>query len=215
MTLRFKVEGQNTPASLLMLGKPAGEGARRVQLMRELRGPEQLLVDGGNILEGLSSVATGQLSRQRENSLQAIQNLGYDAIAVGKNELRGGLAQLQQEQQQWGLPLLSANLLQAGKPLFKPWKLMRLGQKSLLLIGLTDGEDVQSLQEQGILPSDLSLEQPSKAVADALTDAYLQLGRTPDVVVVLTNIDGDGLRELEYLQDVQLVQQHGPTAPGQ
>jgi hypothetical protein len=215
MTLRFKVEGQNTPASLLMLGKPAGEGARRVQLMRELRGPEQLLVDGGNILEGLSSVATGQLSRQRENSLQAIQNLGYDAIAVGKNELRGGLAQLQQEQQQWGLPLLSANLLQAGKPLFKPWKLMRLGQKSLLLIGLTDGEDVQSLQEQGILPSDLSLEQPSKAVADALTDAYLQLGRNPDVVVVLTNIDGDGLRELEYLQDVQLVlgNSTGPLRP--
>ena len=104
-----------------MIGKPFGEGTRRMALLNKLRSPDSVLVDTGDLLEGLSSVFTDQLSLQRSNSLKMAQQMGYFAINIGKEELRGGLPNLLREQDQYQLPFVSASLQQAGEYLFAPY----------------------------------------------------------------------------------------------
>ncbi|MEZ0372862.1 MAG: hypothetical protein ACAI44_27470, partial [Candidatus Sericytochromatia bacterium] len=194
--------GQAAP--LMVIGQPQGEGSRRMHLIEQLRGPADLLVDSGNLLEGLSSVATNRLSLQRENSLRMVQALKYDAINLGKNELLGGIEHLRQEQQRYQLPLISASLKSQGKYLFEPYKIIHSGQFRLALIGIGDNAEFENLRAAGLLPADTEILEPAAALTQALQ--ALRSQEDVELVALLTHLEGAELQKLTaWQQDVQLV----------
>lgn len=193
----------NRPESLMVIGQPEGEGSRRLSLLRQLREPGDLLLDAGNLLEGLSSIETNRLSRQRENSLRMAADLHYDAINVGPNELLGGLDQLEAEADQYDLPLVSASLRRAGAYLFAPYKIIKQGQFRIALIGIGDHEALEQLRHRKLLPADTEILAPAQALSEALK--ALRAQEQVELVAVLTHIGGEPLRQLSADHDVALV----------
>jgi hypothetical protein len=194
--LQLSIVFENKTAGLLMIGKPNGDGARRMALLKGLQSSNELLVDSGNLLEGLSSVNTASLSLQRSNSLKAIQNLGYFALNIGAEELRGGLDNLLREQEQYQLPLISASLSQKGHPIFEPYKLVKAAGKTLALIGIGNSDELEHLQETGILGPDIEIAKPSEALKNALAEIEKKELKPPDSVILLTTLQGQELENL-------------------
>jgi len=63
--------------------------------------------------------------------------MGYDAVAVGSYDLQAGISLLK-ETAVSGFPWLSANIVDlSGKPIFKPYKIIRKNGQSVGVIGLT------------------------------------------------------------------------------
>lgn len=198
--LNFKAEEQD----LLMIAKPNGEGARRAQLIQNLRAPGDLLVDSGNLLEGLSSVLTNRLSLQRENSLRMAQNLNYTAINVAKNELQGGLDNLFAEQKKYQLPLISSSLLKDDRYVFPPFSRVSIGTRKVALVGIADASRLQRMQELGDLSSDITVLQPQQALERALQELEQQGGA--DIVLLLSSLERAETQQLvEYNRNVHLV----------
>lgn len=177
-----------------IIGKPLGEGTRRMRLLQELRGPDDLLVDAGNLLEGLSSVVTNSLSLQRKNSLQMVQALNYFALNVGQSELRGGLSNLLREQQAYHLPLISASLLQKGNYVFEPYKIVSVGTHKAALVGVTGAAALKRLQELGDLDSSLEVLEPNVALERVVKE--LKSEHKADLIILLANLDPAALRDL-------------------
>lgn len=190
--LGFRQKAQTD--SLMVIGQPMGEGSRRMELIEQLRGPGDLLVDSGNLLEGLSSVVTNRLSYQRENSLKMAQALHYFAVNVGKNELLGGVDSLRQEAETYGLPLISASLRQKGEYVFEPYKIVRTPQFRLALIGIGDNLDFETLRSAGVLPADTEVLTPQAALEQALQK--LRASEDVEFVGVLSNLPRAELQKL-------------------
>lgn len=197
MILGFQMQvNQNSgsPHELQIIGKPQGEGSRRMTLLNSLRTPKTLLVDSGNMLEGLSSVITNSLSLQRNNSLNMARDLDYFAINVGKGELRGGLANLLREQESHDLPLISASLKQNGQYVFPAYKTVSMGKQTAALIGITDDAPLKRLQALGELDPSLEILGPERALEEVIHE--IQSQNLADVIVVLASLDPEQLRFL-------------------
>lgn len=191
---------------LTLIGKPVGEGTRRMTLLHELHTPNQLLVDSGNLLEGLSSISTATLSLQRSNSLAAIRQLGYFAINVGAQELQGGLDNLLREQEQYHLPLISATIRQQGKPIFPSYRLAYAQDRILALIGIGDPHELSALKDAGLLSAETEILTPEQALQQALDEIEQELGHAPDAIAILTTLQGEGLKKLvQQAQGIDVV----------
>ena len=194
----------NTENNLLMIAKPNGEGTRRMRLIEKLRGPSDLLVDSGNLLEGLSSVLTNQLSLQRKNSLKMAQELNYTAMNVGKSELQGGLTNLLDEQEQYGLPYISASLLKEDKYIFPPFKRIKLGRRDIAMIGLADVSQIQRMQELGDLSTEIQVLDTQQALDRALQELEQQGGA--DIVLLLSSLERAELQNLvEFNRNIHMI----------
>ncbi len=210
MVLGFDLHFQRTDgapqasSTLQLIGKPFGEGTRRMALIERLRTPDSLLVDSGNLLEGLSSVLTDHLSLQRANSLKMAQQMGYFAINVGKEELRGGLLNLLREQETHQLPFISASIRQQGTYVFPPYKTHQVGDKKIAFIGLTDPEEINALRALEVISEDTEILPPRTALEQVLP--LLKREAQPDVVVILGDLNESQLQALEkYNRDAHLV----------
>ncbi len=206
MILGFDMQFRQAEKSsqLNLIGKPQGEGTRRMALLDNLRTPESLLVDSGNLLEGLSSVLTDQLSLQRVNSLNMAQKMGYFAINVGKKELQGGLPNLLKEQEKFQLPLISASLKQNGEYVFPPYKVYRGPEHSVAFIGLADPRSLNNLKRLQVISDSTEVLAPRKALEEALLQ--LQNQESPDVIVLLAHLPAEELRAIEsFNRDLHLV----------
>ena len=77
--------------------------------------------------------------------MDAMKTLGTDAVNVGDRDLRFGRAFLEQRARKSGLPMVSANLLDAKsrKPVFNPYVMRRVGNVNVGVFGLiTDKGDL-------------------------------------------------------------------------
>lgn len=206
LTAQMEFKGESKPWRIRLIGKHNGEDLRRLTLIRQLRQSNTLLVQSGNLLPGINEIAAGQVSFQRPLVLKMAQSLNYFAIAVGMNELRGGLDPLQQEQQRFALPLLSANLRRNNQTIFAPYRLIRQGRYLVAFIGLTSAEDIETLKTRGVLPPDLTVLPVSEALGGALEDVALEAGQKPDLVVVLTNARNQDFRDIRaFSKDIHLI----------
>ncbi len=192
-----------------LIGQPQGEGSRRLRLIQLQRQPGDLLLDSGNLLEGLSAVMTDRLSLQRQNSLQMSQTLNYTALNIGRNELQGGLDNLLAEQARYQLPLISASLKQDGHYLFSPYRLIEQNGKRLLVIGVADADALKILQLNGTLPQSLTILEPEQALEQALQNwrkSPLNQRSESVQIVLLTHLDTQKIQELKaYNQHLDLI----------
>jgi 2',3'-cyclic-nucleotide 2'-phosphodiesterase (5'-nucleotidase family) len=117
--------------------------------------------------------------------------VGTSAMAVGARDLVAGTAWLKKEAEKAGVPLLSANLVDAqGKLLFPPSKVVEVGGRKIALIGVSPEGPVTG--DQGA---------KGNPTASAVRAEARKLRQKVDAVVVLA--------AMPYAQSLQLSQQLG------
>ncbi len=101
--------------------------------------PHTLLLEAGNLFISSAQMPTerpGEGVARAEVFLQVMHKMGYAAINVGIGELALGLEPLQRLAKQYKMPLLSANLLHQGKPVFAPTWVKDYGLVKVGVFGL-------------------------------------------------------------------------------
>ncbi len=133
--------------------------------------PALILVDAG----GAFAPPTAEAGNDTSSLVAAMGLMGYDALNVGRDELRHGLEYLQEQQRRAVFPFLSANLVEpgTGRHPFAAYALKPVGQIKVALIGL--------------IAPDLSAgaELEAEAPAAALQRVLSQILGQAQVIVVL------------------------------
>jgi len=114
--------------------------ATMVEEIRDTAGNPVLLLDSGDTLQGTPfeqfvHVRWGEPSP----TIEAMNRIGYRAMAVGNHEFNFGLDVLRRAQEQADFPFLSANTLRAGtdNPAFPPYAIFEEGPLRIGVLGLT------------------------------------------------------------------------------
>ncbi len=110
-----------------------------VEAIREESDHPVLLLDSGDTLQGapleqFAHVEWGEPSP----TIEAMNRIGYQAMAVGNHEFNFGLALLRDAEEQADFPFLSANTIdeRTGKPAFPPYLVIEAGPVRVGILGL-------------------------------------------------------------------------------
>jgi 2',3'-cyclic-nucleotide 2'-phosphodiesterase/3'-nucleotidase len=113
--------------------------ATAVKQVREATDHPVLVLDSGDTIQGTPfeqfiNVRWGEGSP----TVEAMNLIGYDAMAVGNHEFNFGLDVLRSAQKQASFPWLSANTIESaeGVPAFKPYTVVEAGPIRVGLLGL-------------------------------------------------------------------------------
>jgi 2',3'-cyclic-nucleotide 2'-phosphodiesterase (5'-nucleotidase family) len=155
--------------------------ARRANIIKDTRNQSQhvLLLDAGNALWSQQP-----LTQQTEGKvvIDAMNLLGYDAMAIGDLDLQLGLDVLRSRLADSKFPVLSANVMVAGesKLLTQPYVVLERGDHKVGIIGLT-WDQAMTIDNQ------LTLLKAS----EVLPKYVAEVGQQADVVIVLSNMGWD------------------------
>lgn len=121
--------------------------ARRATKVKTERAasPNVLLLDAGNSIYGDENLTR---STQGQVAIEAMNLIGYDAMALGAGDFRLGLEVLQTRIAEAQFPILSANVLKAdtGQPFVTPYVIKKVGGYRIAILGLTDiGEEAENI----------------------------------------------------------------------
>lgn len=106
--------------------------AGRIEQIRS-EGRETLLVDAGDVVD-VRSVWVEQWGGDVE--YRWIRDMGYDAVAIGDQEMRMGVEELERLSRQWNPPWIASNLRVEGTPLQSRVEPYRIFEKAGIRIGL-------------------------------------------------------------------------------
>lgn len=98
-----------------------------------------LLVDSGDTLQGTPLEEMVHVRRKEPSpTIEAMNRIGYAAMAVGNHEFNFGLGPLRRAEAQADFPFLAANVvdIETGLPAFQPFKVQEMGQLRVGLLGL-------------------------------------------------------------------------------
>jgi 5'-nucleotidase/UDP-sugar diphosphatase len=151
-----------------------------------------LLLDGGDVNTG---VPESDL-QDAVPDFMGMNQLAYDAMAVGNHEFDKGLTVLQKQRELAHFPMLSANIYRKGERMFEPYRVFQLGGLRVAVLGLTT-EDTRLLAN----PDNVSELEFRKPVDEART-LIPELRSKADVVIAATHMG--------HFEDGQ----HGRQAPG-
>jgi hypothetical protein len=177
--------------------------------IQKLHGLPDLTLDGGNLLFKQERLAPGLLMQAKitaEGIVESYNLMGYDAVAVGRNDLAAGLGFLQDQAAASKFTWLSANLVSKsnGEPLFSPSLIRKVGDISVGIIGLTDIKEAQRFQEENavLLPWQSVL---PKLVADLTPKC--------DLLILLSNNEPKQNEEIATsFTDIHIIIQSNPSA---
>lgn len=143
---RLRTVFQSPVATVFVVSRLQGEGARRFALIDGWPRQNRLYLAAGNSIEGRSYLEDAGLSLQRPNTWAAWTALGLDALAAGEAELLAGPSGLKAEADAAGVALLSANLVDGeGTALFDRWTIRDVDGHRVALIGWTDPGSLERL----------------------------------------------------------------------
>ncbi len=177
---------------------PEGGVARRATAIRAVRRgglTPTLLVDAGGMFAGgvYDEYTLGrEVDRERTLAyLRAVRAMGYDALAVGDEELAWGVEFLRQAAEIVGAPFVSANVRLAGAPqLVRPYVIKEVGGKRFGVFGLTTDEVF--CYDDLALPQGVTVEDPIVAAQRVVR----VLRPKVDFVVALSHLGEERSREL-------------------
>ncbi len=108
---------------------------------RKALNPNTLLIDSGDTIQGEPvNYVRHTLRRDLMDPSAAVMNyLGYSAMAIGNHEFNFGMPILKEVEAQCHFPWLSANTVSTrdGKPAFKPYTVVKVGDVKVGILGLT------------------------------------------------------------------------------
>ena len=160
--------------------------ARRATVIKEARasGRPVLVLDAGNSLVPIENGAGAAEPAQRtrgQTSVEALNRLGYDAVALGANDALLGRDDLSRRiAEARSFVFVSANLFDksTGRLLAQPFIVKRVGGHRIALVGIT-----------GRVPEDLDL-----SVRDGLETAHEYVARVrsqADIVILLSTAEAE------------------------
>lgn len=161
--------------------------AQQISMLNERDRMPAILLDAGNLLFRRSTISHSQEVVTATGLMHIYQQMAYDAVAVGPNDLAAGLELLRSGQEQ-GFPWLSANLTDKHRqPLFPAAKIIERGGMKIGIIGLTGQPDT---------PSQETLVADWRAVLPAQLD---RLGREARLTIVLSSLSAQDNAEITRL----------------
>ncbi|MGQ9684179.1 MAG: hypothetical protein ACUVX9_16740 [Anaerolineae bacterium] len=166
-----------------------------------------LLLDAGNSLISQSPSDAEPAKRTKaQTSVEILNRLGYDAVALGPLDLLLGKDELQKRlSEAKGFDWLSANLSDAatGKPIAKPYVIREIDTHPVALIGIT-GPMTGTLR--GRAP-EFTIGDPLQAAADAVREVR---GRA-DIIILLSSAGADLNKEIAaQVPGIDLILSAGP-----
>ena len=128
-------EARNRPAR----GSLARVSAAVEQVRREVDHPV-ILLDSGDTLQGTPLEEYFNVKQSEMSpTVEAMNRIGYEAMAVGNHEFNFGLEPLRRAERQASFPFLSANTVdrETGEPAFPPYEILERGGIRIGVLGLT------------------------------------------------------------------------------
>lgn len=142
-----------------------------------------LLLDSGDSIFRGGDWATVPDPDQGALLVEAMNAMGYEAIALGERELYAPFDTVQARFQQTQFPILSANIDVTGTlPNVRPYLLRQIQGHTIAIIGVTSETVVRQLEALGL---DLAVQDPIEAVSRAVSEA----GQYADIIILLSNAD--------------------------
>jgi 2',3'-cyclic-nucleotide 2'-phosphodiesterase/3'-nucleotidase len=171
--------------------------ARRATVINQekAKSPNVLVLDAGNALYG-QPIA---LQTQGKAIVDAMNKLGYQAMALGDSDFRYGTTVLQERMKEATFPFLSANVVisSTGKLLAKPYIIVTVGGRKIGLIGLTNPEAAQ-MAAQPYRPiagkgTPTVAPAPSEAIIvrdpiEAAKQAVAEVQKETNVIIVISHL---------------------------
>lgn len=204
----LKVQSLTAPAEtrqLLVVGRPLGDGLRRLALQKQLREqhPKQTLnLDLGNALEmGVSE----SVRERRAFSLKQIADLHLDALIPGEAEL--SLPRADFERLAESTPILAMNLVPLNRWRNRPAGLLlkRINGIQVAVIGIVDDRHF-AISGLGGSQDLWHIEDPTETTRKAIRDlAALPDEQKPAYVVLATNVSDERLQTLRHLNGITVV----------
>ena len=183
--------------------------ARRATLVKHTRAGNEhvLLLDAGNSLISQSPTDAEPAKRTNaQTSVEILNRLGYDAVALGPLDLLLGKEELQKRlSEAKGFDWLSANLTDAatGKRIAKPYVIREIDTHPVALIGIT-GPMTGALM--GRAP-EFAVGDPVQAAADAVREVQ---GRA-DIIILLSSAGANLNKEIAaQVPGIDLILSAGP-----
>lgn len=96
-------------------------------------GGHSLLLDGGDVNTGVPESDT----QDAEPDFKGMQQLGYDAMAVGNHEFDKPISVLMKQRSWIQFPMLAANIYKDGQRMFKPYHVFDLSGLKVAVVGMT------------------------------------------------------------------------------
>jgi hypothetical protein len=201
------VRGETEPCGCQpnQLGGLSRKGMQLKQIANKEAKPH-LTLDAGNLLFKAEAIHAG-LSTQDTMAAktigQAYSLMGYQAVAVGSQDLSAGIDFLRSVGQGATFTWLSANLVDQAshQPLFPASIRLQAGSVKATVIGLTGPTDLPAEAKATILPWE--------QVLPALLAAA---GNATDLVILLSNLpDSENQRIAETTTSIHLIIQSGAT----
>ncbi|MGA9350471.1 MAG: hypothetical protein WBW48_16945 [Anaerolineae bacterium] len=174
--------------------------ARRATLIKQERAQAEhvLLLDAGDSLTGDMDPAR---RTQGQTSVEAMNLMGYDAMALGEEDLALGLEVLEQRMAEAKFPFLSANVVRAdtGKLLAQPYVVREIGGHRVGIIGLTGPAQVPGIRVLDPL--------------ETARNAVAEVGKQTDVIILLSHagVDTD-LTIADMVSEIDLIVSGGSQA---
>ena len=174
--------------------------ARRATKIAQTRqqGGFVLLLDAGDSLVGDADPAR---KTQGQSSVTVMNMLGYDAMALGPQDLSLGLSVLQQRMAEAKFAVLSANAVVSatGKSFATPYVIREFGRRKVAIVGLSGGEGTAEI-----------------AVRDPLRTAQTlvpQVTNQADVVILLSHAGETVDQQIaDTVPGIALIVSSGPFA---
>ena len=158
----------------------AGGLARRASYIKSVRQQRQdvLLVDSGDSLLNIQHI--GDLE-QGKLLVQAFNELGYDAMALGGMDLRMGFDVLREQIAVANFPVLSVNALDPQTEQFfdQGYTMIDMHGHHIALIGLTDTKIAREVTEGQVI-----LTEPVQSLADVVE----LIKNEADIIIVLSHL---------------------------
>ena len=174
--------------------------ARRATKIAQTRqqGGFVLLLDAGDSLVGDADPAR---KSQGQSSITVMNMLGYDAMALGPQDLSLGLSVLQQRMAEAKFAFLSANAVVSatGKLLATPYVIREFGSRKVAIVGLSGGEGT----------ADIAVRDPLQTAQTSVTQAASQA----DVVILLSHAGETVDQQIaDTVPGIALIVSSGPFA---
>ncbi|WP_018152905.1 bifunctional UDP-sugar hydrolase/5'-nucleotidase UshA [Leeia oryzae] len=163
------------------------------------KGGQTLLLDGGDVNTG---VPESDL-QDAEPDFKGMNQLGYDAMAVGNHEFDNPPAVLAKQQHWASFPLLSANIYKHDQRMFQPYKIFNLDGVKVAVLGLTTNDTAKMVDPANI--TDVTFRKP----ADEAASLVPELRTKADIVIASTHMGHypDGQHGSNAEGDVEMARQ--------
>jgi 5'-nucleotidase/UDP-sugar diphosphatase len=174
--------------------------ARRATEIAQTRqqGGYSLLLDAGDSLTGDVDPAR---KSQGQTSVTVMNMLGYDAMALGPQDLSLGLSVLQQRMAEAKFAVLSANAVVSatGELLAKPYVIREFGGRKVAIFGLAGGSGT----------AEIAVRDPQKTAETIV----LQLASQADAVILLSHAGENVDQKIaDTVPGIALIVSSGPFA---